>query len=91
MLSALLLALLPLAVNGVTALTNYAGGIRDTPAKRFVLAVVALMGVVAAAALTGNPVDPDSVTSMAQTAVEAFVTFLASHASYHLFLKKKQA
>lgn len=91
MISALLLAVLPLAVNAVTQVTNYAAGFNSTPAKRFILAVVALLGVVAASALSGNPVDPTSVNSLAQTAVEAFMTFLASHAQYHLFLKRPQA
>lgn len=54
--------------------------------KRFIfLALFSLVGVVAFSALSGNPVDPNSITSLIQTIVESFIAFLLAHGSYTMF------
>jgi hypothetical protein len=85
MLSSILLALLPFILNSVMGIAKWAGGLQGTAGKRFLLAVLSLVGVVAFSALSGNPIDPNSISSLVQTILEAFVAFLAAHGSYHLF------
>jgi hypothetical protein len=55
-----------------------------TGGKRFVLALVAILGAISFSALTGTPLNVDSVSSLVQVAFEALAAFLAAHGSYSL-------
>jgi hypothetical protein len=88
MLSSILVALSPFILNAVMGVAKWAGGLQGTAGKRFLLAVLSLVGVVSFSALNGTPVDPNSISSLVQTILEAFVAFLAAHGSYHLFFSQ---
>lgn len=88
MIETILAALSPFILNAVMGIVKWTGGIQSTGGKRFLLAVFSLLGVVAYSSLTGSPVDMNSVTSLAQTAVEALIAFLMAHGSYTLFWNK---
>jgi hypothetical protein len=64
---------------------------QQTGAKRFFLALFALAGVIAFSALSGNPVDPNSISSLVQTIFASFATFLLAHGSYTLFWQQSAA
>jgi hypothetical protein len=49
-----------------------------TGGKRFVLALVAILGAISFSALTGTPLNVDSVSSLVQVAFEALAAFLAA-------------
>ena len=83
----ILLGFTPFIVNGVVALTNWFAGTQTTAGKRFILALISLIGVISLNALNGTPVDVNSVSSLIRTAIETLLAFLASHGSYHLFFK----
>ena len=53
-----------------------------------VLALLSIIGVVAAAVLNGTPVDMGTVGGLVQVALLALGAFIASHGSYTLFWKK---
>ncbi len=59
--------------------------------KRFLLALVAILGAVSYSALNGTPLDVNSVTSLGQVAFEAVAAFLAAHGSYSLVTGKTAA
>ena len=52
--------------------------------KRFVLALVVILGAISFSALTGTPLNVDSVNSLVQVAFEALAAFLAARGSYSL-------
>lgn len=49
---------------------------------RSILVVLSILGVLTAAIVTGNPVDTDSISSLATALVEALALAVASHYSY---------
>jgi hypothetical protein len=49
-----------------------------TGGNRFVLALVAILGAISFSALTGTPLNVDSVNSLVQVAFEALAAFLAA-------------
>ncbi len=75
----------PFLLNLVMALSKWSMGFMTTPGKRFLLALFALMGVIISNALTGNPIQIDSITNLTQILLESFAAFLAAHGSYTLF------
>lgn len=87
MLTALVIFVSPFALNALTFVVNAVLGIQSTTGKRIVLALLSLVGMVAASAATGNPIDPANVNSDLLVLADAFYGFLSSHASYHLFFK----
>lgn len=87
MLSAIIVALSPFALNLVMGVVKWLSPLETTASKRVVLALFSLAGVIAASAMTGTPVDPNTVSSIIQTIVEAFVAFVLAHGSYTLFWK----
>ena len=50
----------------------------------FLLALVSLVGAISFSALSGTPLDINSVSSILQIAVEAFAAFFAAHGSYSI-------
>jgi hypothetical protein len=84
MLTAILAALLPFALNGAMELTKRLTGISSTPWMRFILAVLSIVGVISFSAANGTPLDTERVTGLIQTAFEALLAFLAAHGSYSL-------
>jgi hypothetical protein len=69
------------------AVVKWLSPMETTTSKRVVLALFSLAGVIAVSAMTGAPVDPNTVSSILETLVEAFVAFLLAHGSYTLFWK----
>lgn len=88
MLLAIAAAFGPFIINGVVELAKLLTGFNSTAGKRFLLAVTAILGAVSFSALTGTPVNVDSITSLVQTALEALVAFLMAHGSYSLLTGK---
>jgi hypothetical protein len=56
--------------------------------KRFLLAVVSLLGAISFSAQSGTPLDINLVSSILQIAFEAFAAFFAAHGSYSLLTGK---
>jgi hypothetical protein len=77
-----------LALNAVMELTKYITSVSSTGGKRFVLAILSIVGVVAYSALNGTPLDVNSVSSLSQTALESALLFFASHGTYSLLMGK---
>src|SRR4051794_20228111 len=91
MLVAITAALGPFIINGAVEFAKVLTGFNSTAGKRLLLAVVALLGAISFSALTGNPVNVDSISSLVQTALEALVAFMAAHGSYSLLTGKTAA
>jgi hypothetical protein len=87
MLSAIALALSMFVLNMVMGVVKWLSPLETTAAKRVILALLSLAGVIATSAMTGTPVDPNMVSSIVQVIVEAFVAFVLAHGSYTLFWK----
>ena len=51
---------------------------------RIILIVFSILGVLAGSAVTGNPVDTDSVSNLATMLVEAITIAVGAHFSYKL-------
>lgn len=84
------MALAPFALNLIMGLVKWFGAEKmETPGKRFLLAIFAIIGVAAANGLVGTPVQIDSVSSLANIALESLAAFIAAHGSYVLFWKSK--
>lgn len=78
----------PFILNIVMGLSNLIGAkVMTTPGKRSLLALFSLIGVVSTNALTGNPIQLDSLSNITQILMESFAAFIAAHGSYHLFWK----
>ncbi|MDR6305910.1 hypothetical protein GGQ85_003636 [Nitrobacter vulgaris] len=90
MLSAILLALSPFALNMVMGVVKWLSPLETTASKRVVLALFSLAGVIATSAMTGAPVDPNLVSNILTVLVEAFVAFVLAHGSYTLFWKAER-
>lgn len=87
MISAIVLAVSPFALNIVMGVVKWLSPLETTASKRVILALFSLAGVIATSAMTGTPVDPNMVSSIVQVIVEAFVAFVLAHGSYTLFWK----
>ncbi len=75
----------PFALNAIVGAAKYFNMATTTPGKRLVLGILALLGVLAGNALTGTPVQLDSISSDFSIIVESFLAFIAAHGSYNLF------
>jgi hypothetical protein len=84
MLLAIAAAVGPFIINGVVQFTKWLTGTSSTAGKRFLLALVAILGAIAYSALNGTPLDVNSISSLSQTGLEASAAFLAAHGSYNL-------
>lgn len=86
----LLVSATPFLLNAIMASFKWFVGTNtlSTTGKRGVLAFFALIGALAYGQITGEPVDIDSISSLATIVAEAFVAFLLAHGSYMLFWKK---
>jgi hypothetical protein len=71
--------------------TKYITSISSTAGKRFLLAILALVGVISYSALNGTPLDVNSVSSIAQVLLTTAGAFLAAHGSYSLLTGKTEA
>lgn len=88
MLLALTAALSPFIINLAVEFTKFLTGFSSTAGKRFLLAVASLFGAISFSALSGTPLNIDSVSSILQIAFEAFFAFMASHGTYSLVTGK---
>ncbi len=52
------------------------------PFLRFALVLFSLLGIVSTSLLTGNQIDPDSISSLVRIGVEAGVSAFGSHYIY---------
>lgn len=84
MLTAIAAAAGPFIINGAMEFTKWLTNASTTGGKRFLLALIAILGAIAYSALNGTPLDVNSVTSLGQVAFEAIAAFLAAHGSYSL-------
>jgi hypothetical protein len=91
MLTAIIAALGPFALNAAMELTKYVTSVSSTGGKRFALGVLSLVGVIAYSALNGTPLDVNSVSSIAQVLLTSAGAFLAAHGSYSLITGKTSA
>lgn len=89
-MSSIIVLATPFVLNALMTAFKW-GGMKSwtTPGKRTVLAVLAIIGAFAGNYLNGAPVDVDSVSALATTAVEAFLAFIAAHGTYSLLFQKK--
>jgi hypothetical protein len=88
MLLSLFAAASPFVINLAVEGAKYLTGFSSTAGKRFLLAVVSLMGAISFSALSGTPLDINSVSSILQIAFEAFAAFFAAHGSYSILTGK---
>jgi len=79
MLLAIVAAVLPFIINGAVEFTKWLTNTSTTGGKRFLLALVAILGAISFSALTGAPLNVDSITSLVQIGFEAVAAFLAAH------------
>jgi hypothetical protein len=84
MLLSLFAAVSPFIINLAVQGAKYLTGFSSTAGKRFILAVVSLLGAVSFSALSGTPLDINSVSSILQIAGETLIAFFASHGTYTL-------
>lgn len=91
MITAIVIVLSPFVLNALTAVVNAIVGIESTTAKRVVLSVLSLVGMIAVSASTGAPIDPANLNADLVLLAEAFYGFISAHGSYHLFFKSKTA
>jgi hypothetical protein len=90
MLLAISAAVGPFLINGAMEFTKWLTSVSTTGGKRFLLALLAILGAIAYSALNGTPLNVDSLTSLGQVAFEAIAAFLAAHGSYSLLTGKTQ-
>jgi hypothetical protein len=91
LLTALTAALGPFIINGTVEFAKVLTGFSSTAGKRLLLAIAAILGAISFSALTGTPVNVESISSLVQIALEAFAAFLAAHGSYSLLTGKTVA
>jgi hypothetical protein len=84
MITAIIAAVGPFVLNGAMEFTKWLTSISSTAGKRFLLALLSLVGVIAYSALNGTPLDVNSVSSIAQVLLTTAGAFLAAHGSYSL-------
>lgn len=90
MLLAITAAISPFLINGAVEFTKWLTSVSSTGGKRFILALVAILGAISFSALSGSPLDANSISSLVQVAFEALLAFLAAHGSYSLITGKTQ-
>jgi hypothetical protein len=88
MLLAIAAAAGPFIINGAMEFTKTS--VSTTGGKRFLLALIAILGATAYSALNGTPLDVNSVTSLGQVTFEAIAAFLAAHGSYSLIIGRNR-
>jgi hypothetical protein len=69
-------------VKWLAGLAMFENGARNHPFLRFTLVLLSLIGMGATSLLTGNPIDPDSVSSLALLGLETALSFCVSHIVY---------
>jgi hypothetical protein len=79
----------PLVVTAVMFLAKklagfewFANGASARPFLRFSLVLFSLLGIVSSSLLTGNPIDPDSLSSLVWVALQTGVSAFGSHWMY---------
>jgi hypothetical protein len=85
MIETLFVASSPFVLNAVMSVTKWLTSVQTTVGKRFLLALLSIVGAVTFSALMGTPLDSNSISSLLSIAFESLVAFLAAHGSYHLF------
>lgn len=88
MLLAFVAAAGPFIINGAMEFTKWLTSVSSTAGKRFLLAILAILGAIAYSALNGTPLDVDSLTSLGRLAFESALAFMAAHGSYSLLTRK---
>lgn len=88
MLTAFIAAFGPFIINLAMQAAKALSGMSGTAGKRFILALFSIVGVVTYSALNGTPVDPNSIISLATTALLSLGAFFAAHGSYSLITGK---
>jgi hypothetical protein len=91
MLLAIVAAVGPFLINAAVELVKWLTQWSSTPAKRFILAGVAILGSISFSALNGTPLDINSVSSLGQVAFDALTAFFAAHGTYTLITGKTAA
>jgi hypothetical protein len=66
MILAIAAAIGPFLINSAVEFTKWLTGVSTTGGKRFLLALVAIVGAFAYSALNGTPLDVESLTSLAR-------------------------
>lgn len=86
-MTAFLMASMPFIINSLMGLAKRYSlvGNMTTPGKRAVLAILAIVGVVAASFLNGTPIDAASLSGLTEVALMALAAFISAHGSYVLF------
>lgn len=69
-------------VKRLAGLAMFANGASAHPFLRFALIIFTLIGIGSTSLLTGNSIDPDSVTSWVVLAIETAVSAFGSHWIY---------
>jgi hypothetical protein len=69
-------------VKRLAGLAMFANGASAHPFLRFALILFSLLGIVSTSLITGNGIDPDSVTVLVRIALETLVSAAASHWIY---------
>lgn len=84
MLTAIIAAIGPFVLNAAVQFTKYITAVSSTGGKRFILAILSIVGVISYSALNGTPLDVNSLTSIGQVLLTSVGAFLAAHGSYTL-------
>ena len=69
-------------VKQLAGLHMFQNGASAKPFLRFALVLFSLLGIVSTSMLSGQPIDPDSISSLAIVAVETVLSALGSHFIY---------
>lgn len=86
-----ILAAAPFVLNTVMGAAKWLGAQdTSTPFKRTLLAFFAIVGAVSASALSGDPMNADSIINWIRILLESGVMFVAAHGTYNLFWAKKE-
>ena len=88
MLTAIIAAAGPFILNAAMEFTKWLTDVSTTGGKRFLLALLSLVGVISYSALNGTPLDVNSVSSIGQVLLTTAGAFLAAHGSYSLLTGK---
>ncbi len=88
MLLAFLAAAGPFIINGAMEFTKWLTSVSTTAGKRFLLAILAILGAIAYSALNGTPLDESTFTYLGQLAFQSALAFMAAHGSYSLLTGK---
>lgn len=78
----------PVLINGATEFLKWLTSASSTGGKRFILALLSIVGVISLSAINGTPLDLTTFSGLLQTAFEALAAFMAAHGSYSLITGK---